>query len=144
MNRQPLDSLKGIGEKTGRLFAKLGIETVDELLEYYPRAYDACEEPVSIGELKPDTVMAVSGVLFKSAEVKRYSHIQVITTMIRDITGSLTLTWYNMPYLHATLKAGMRAVFRGRVVKKNGRLTMEQPEIFLGCLLYTSPSPRAS
>ena len=42
MNRQPLDSLKGIGEKTGRLFAKLGIETVDELLEYYPRAYDAC------------------------------------------------------------------------------------------------------
>ena len=71
-------------------------------------------------------------VLFKSAEVKRYSHIQVITTMIRDITGSLTLTWYNMPYLHATLKAGMRAVFRGRVVKKNGRLTMEQPEIFLG------------
>ena len=132
MNRQPLDSLKGIGEKTGRLFAKLGIETVDELLEYYPRAYDACEEPVSVGELKPDTVMAVSGVLFKSAEVKRYSHIQVITTMIRDITGSLTLTWYNMPYLHATLKAGMRAVFRGRVVKKNGRLTMEQPEIFLG------------
>ena len=132
MNQQPLDSLKGIGEKTGRLFAKLGIETVDELLEYYPRAYDACEEPVSVGELKPDTVMAVSGVLFKSAEVKRYSHIQVITTMIRDITGSLTLTWYNMPYLHATLKAGMRAVFRGRVVKKNGRLTMEQPEIYLG------------
>lgn len=132
MNQQPLDSLKGIGEKTGRLFAKLGIETVDELLEYYPRAYDACEEPVSVGELKPDTVMTVSGVLFKSAEVKRYSHIQVITTMIRDITGSLTLTWYNMPYLHATLKAGMRAVFRGRVVKKNGRLTMEQPEIFLG------------
>ena len=132
MNQQPLDTLKGIGEKTGKLFGKLGIGTVDELLEYYPRAYDAYEEPVSVGELKPDTVMAVSGVLFKSAEVKRYSHIQVITTMIRDITGSLTLTWYNMPYLHATLKAGMRAVFRGRVVKKNGRLTMEQPEIFLG------------
>ena len=52
MNRQPLDSLKGIGEKTGRLFAKLGIETVDELLEYYPRAYDACEEPVSVGRIK--------------------------------------------------------------------------------------------
>ena len=103
MNQQPLDTLKGIGEKTGKLFGKLGIGTVDELLEYYPRAYDAYEEPVSVGELKPDTVMAVSGVLFKSAEVKRYSHIQVITTMIRDITGSLTLTWYNMPYLHLSL-----------------------------------------
>lgn len=131
MNQQPLNSLKGIGEKTGKLFEKLGIVTVDDLLEYYPRAYDAYEEPVSVGELKPDTVMAVAGVLFRSAEVKRYSHIQVITTMIKDITGSLTLTWYNMPYLHATLKAGMHAVFRGKVVKKNGRLTMEQPEIFL-------------
>lgn len=132
MNQQPLNTLKGIGDKTGKLFAKLGIETVDDLLEYYPRAYDAYEEPVSVGQLKPDTVMAVSGMLFRSAEVKRYSHIQVITTMIKDITGTLTLTWYNMPYLHATLKAGMHAVFRGRVVKKSGRLTMEQPEIFLG------------
>jgi ATP-dependent DNA helicase RecG len=35
-----------------------------------------------------------------------------------------------MPYLHSTLKAGMRAVFRGRIVKKSGRLTMEQPEVF--------------
>ena len=49
MNQQPLDTLKGIGEKTGKLFGKLGIGTVDELLEYYPRAYDAYEEPVSVG-----------------------------------------------------------------------------------------------
>lgn len=130
MNHESVDSLKGIGEKTGKLFQKLGIQTIDDLLEYYPRAYDTYEEPLPLGELKPDQVMTVAGMLYKTPDVKRYSHIQVITTVLKDATGSLTLTWYNMPYLHSTLKAGMKAVFRGRVVKKSGRLTMEQPEVF--------------
>nr|WP_268875611.1 ATP-dependent DNA helicase RecG [Clostridium sp. Marseille-P2415] len=130
MNRESIDSLKGIGEKTGKLFQKMGVFTVDDLLEYYPRAYDTYEEPSLIGELKPDTVMTVAGMLYKTPDIKRYSHIQVITTTLKDMTGTLKLTWYNMPYLHATLKAGMRAVLRGRVVKKSGRLTMEQPEVF--------------
>ena len=130
MNHESIDSLKGIGEKTGKLFQKVGVMTVGDLLEYYPRAYDTYEEPSPIGELKPDQVMTVAGMLYKTPDVKRYSHIQVITTNLKDMTGTLLLTWYNMPYLHSTLKAGMRAVFRGRVVKKSGRLTMEQPEVF--------------
>lgn len=130
MNRETIDSLKGIGEKTGKLFQKLGVITVEDLLEYYPRAYDAYEEPSPVGELKPDRVMTVAGMLHKSPDVKRYSHICLITATLKDGTGTLQLTWYNMPYLHSALKAGTRAVFRGRVVKKNGRLTMEQPEVF--------------
>lgn len=132
MNQQPLTSLKGIGEKTEKLFEKLGIHTVEDLLHYYPRGYDAYEEPKGAGEVRPGRVAAVSGMLLNGAQVKRYSHVKVITAVLRDPTGTISLTWYNMPYLHATLKAGMRGVFRGRVVKKNGRLTMEQPEIFLG------------
>lgn len=108
----------------------MGVITVGDLLEYYPRAYDTYEEPCPIGDLKPDQVMSVAGMLYKTPDVKRYSHIQVITTTLKDVTGTLLLTWYNMPYLHSTLKAGMRAVFRGRVVNKKGRLTMEQPEVF--------------
>lgn len=130
MNREPIDTLKGIGDKTGKLFHKVGVETVEDLLEYYPRAYDAYEEPSLIGDLKPDRVMTVAGMLYKTPDVKRYSHIQVITTTLKDATGTLALTWYNMPYLYSTLKAGMRAIFRGRIVKKSGRLTMEQPEVF--------------
>lgn len=49
---KPITSLKGIGEKTGQLFEKLGIRTVEDLLEYYPRGYDAYESPVPIGNLQ--------------------------------------------------------------------------------------------
>ena len=130
MSEQPVTSLKGIGEKTGKLFEKLGIRTVGELLEYYPRGYDAFDPPVPIGELKPDTTAAVEGMLKKDGDVRRFSRVAVTVTAVSDGTGTLQLTWYNMPFLRGTLKAGSRFVFRGRVVKKNGRMTMEQPEIY--------------
>ena len=130
MNQQPITSLKGIGEKTAKLFSKLGVETVEELLHDYPRAYDAYEEPVPIGNLREKGVFAVSGQLMKTPSVRRFKNIQVIITDVRDMTGTLQLTWYNMAYLHNVLQMGQILVFRGRVVKKNGRLTMEQPEVF--------------
>ncbi|MBS1483644.1 MAG: ATP-dependent DNA helicase RecG [Clostridium sp.] len=130
LNSQPIHSLKGIGEKTGKLFEKLGIFTIDDLLTYYPRAYDAYEAPVPIGQLKEQTVMAVESVLVKSADLLRLNHMQIVSVQLRDLTGSLQVTWFNMPYMRANLKSGETYVFRGRVVKKRGRLVMEQPEVF--------------
>lgn len=130
MNQEPVTSLKGIGEKTAGLFARLGIYTVEDLLHDYPRAYDAYEEPVLVGKLQENTTAAVAGQLLKTASVRRFKNIQVIVATVKDMTGSLQLTWYNMPYLRNTLQMGQFLVFRGRAVKKGGRLTMEQPEIF--------------
>lgn len=131
MEQQNITAIKGIGEKTAKLFQKIGVETVEELLHYYPRAYDEFKEPQPIAELKEDTIAAVGGILAKTADVVRYgARLQVTTAGLRDSGGTLALAWYNMPYLRGTLKAGERFIFRGRVVKKRGRLTMEQPEIY--------------
>lgn len=131
MEQQNITAIKGIGEKTAKLFQKIGVETVEELLHYYPRAYDEFKEPQPISELKEDTIAAVGGILAKTADVVRYgARLQVTTAGLRDSGGTLALAWYNMPYLRGTLKAGERFIFRGRVVKKRGRLTMEQPEIY--------------
>lgn len=131
LNTQPICSLKGIGEKTGKLFEKLGVFTIDDLLAYYPRAYDAYEEPVPVGQLKEQAVMAVESVLAKSADLVRAGRVQVVSVQIRDLSGSLQAAWYNMPYMRGNLKSGEKYVFRGKVVKKRGRLVMEQPEVFL-------------
>lgn len=130
MNQESLITVKGIGEKTAKHFEKLGLKTVEDLLHYYPRAYDTFLEPQDIGDLLPETVTAVSGMLTKTADVLRYNHLQVVTVSLKDSTGSLTLTWYNMPFLRSILKAGEHFVFRGRLVKKKGRLVMEQPEVY--------------
>lgn len=122
MEQQNITAVKGIGEKTAKLFQKIGVETVEELLHYYPRAYDEFKEPQPIAELKEDTIAAVGGILAKTADVVRYgARLQVTTAGLRDSGGTLALAWYNMPYLRGTLKAGERFIFRGRVVKKKGK-----------------------
>lgn len=129
-NQESVLTLKGIGERTGKLFAKLGLETVDDLLKYYPRAYHSYAPPAAIGELKPDMTGTVEGYLQKDVSVKRFQNKQIITASLQDMTGKLQLVWFNMPFLRTTLKMGTYHIFCGRVVKKNNRLTMEQPEIF--------------
>lgn len=130
MDRQPLTAIKGVGEKTARLFSKLNVTNVEELLHYYPRAYDAFREPQPVKSLVPETTATVEGVLTKTADVVRFSHLQVTMVHLRDETGTVQLNWYNMPFLRSTLKAGERFVFRGKVAKKRGKLVMEQPEIY--------------
>lgn len=130
MNNEPIISLKGIGEKTAGLFARIGVETVEDLLHNYPRAYDEYTPPVSAGEVKEGAVTAVIGRLTQTASVKRIPGGEVVTLQLRDTAGVLQLVWFHMPYLRQTLQVGRIFVFRGKVVKKNQRLTMEQPEVF--------------
>ena len=128
-NRQPLTDLKGVGEKTGKLFERLGIRTVRDLLSYYPRDYQAYERPVPIGQLKEQRIMSVESALATSADLLRFNRMQLVSAQIRDLTGSLQLAWYNMPYMRSHLKTGEMYVFRGRVAKKRGRVVMEQAEV---------------
>ncbi len=130
LNQEPISTLKGIGDKTAKLYEKLGVYTVADLLSYYPRAYDSFEEPVPVGQLREDTVMAVQSALVKPADLLRFNHMQVVSLQLKDLTGSLQVSWFNMPYMRANLKTGEIYVFRGRVVKKRGRMVMEQPEVF--------------
>ena len=54
MNTEPLTTLKGIGEKTEKLFAKVGIYNLQQLLHYYPRDYDCYAEPVPLRECRQE------------------------------------------------------------------------------------------
>ena len=121
---QPVEILKGVGEKTAGLFLKVGVKTVDDLLHYYPRAYDTYQEPSAIGELKEGEVGVVDGYLKSGATGRHFGSTSIVTASVSDMTGKLRLIWYHMPYLKNTLKADSRYIFRGRVVKKNGVLTM--------------------
>lgn len=66
-----LRTLKGVGEKTEKLFAKIGIVNIDGLLHYYPRNYDAYEEPVEIKDLEEGAVAAVSATIITGVYVNQ-------------------------------------------------------------------------
>ena len=70
MNEQSgVGELKGIGEKTEKLFQKLGVFTVGDLIRYFPRGYDVYDPPVSIGEIQEQKVQAVRGMIYGTLQV---------------------------------------------------------------------------
>lgn len=129
-NDQSIETLKGIGEKTAKLFEKVGIRTIDDLLHYYPNGYDTYGEPKAIGELSEDETGAVEGFLKSGATGVHINGLSIVQATISDMTGKLRLVWYHMPYLKNTLRPNSHFIFRGRVIRKKNGLTMEQPQMF--------------
>lgn len=126
----PIREIKGIGEKTEKLFEKLNIYTAGDLLRYYPRGYDVYEEPVPVSEVEEGKVCTVTGAIFGRVQMAGNRRLPVTTLHVRDLTGTLKAVWFRMPFLRNTFAGGGAVTLRGRVVRKGRELVMEQPEIF--------------
>lgn len=122
--------LKGIGEKTGAAFAKLGVRNIDSLISMYPRYYLTYEDPIDISELQVGQRASVFVRISSEINIRYIRKMKIVTCLGKDHTGTMTFTWFNMPYLKKQLHRGEDYILTGTPVFKNGRLTMEHPEIF--------------
>lgn len=129
-DKTPLRELKGVGEKTEKLFQKIGITTAEELLRYYPRTYDIYEEPVEIASAEEDKTVSIRATIATGIYINQIRNLQVLTTTVADASGRLPVAWFNAPYLRGTLKKGSVFILRGKIIRKKGRPQMEHPEIF--------------
>lgn len=125
-----IKEIKGVGEKTQKLFEKVGIYTVGDLIRYYPRGYDVYEEAIPISEVEEGHIQTVSGAVFGKVQVSGTRNMQVTTAHIKDLTGTIQVIWFRMPFLRNTLKSGQPVTLRGKVTRRRNRLVMEHPEIF--------------
>ena len=129
-----ITELKGIGEKYAQLLGRLSVYTVEDLVGLYPRDYELYQEPAFINTLSPDyenTNVVIDGVVSKKIDVYHTGKLAVISTFINDENGDrIKCTWFNMPFLKSSLKLGMRYIFRGRFVIKNGIKILEQPQMY--------------
>ena len=125
-----IKEIKGIGEKTQKLFEKVGVSTVGDLIRYYPRGYDVYEDAVPVSEVEEGRTQTITGTVYGRIQVSGSRSMQVTTLYVKDLTGTIKVIWFRMPFLRNTLaKAGV-ITLRGRVVRKRDGLVMEHPEIF--------------
>ena len=130
IEQSKIHEIKGVGEKTEKLFAKLGIYTVGDLLRYYPRNYDVYEEAVPIAEVEDGRTVTVTGMIFGRVQVRGSRNLQVTTIHVKDLTGTIKAVWFRMPFLKNTLAGGGQITLRGRAVNRREGLVLEHPEIF--------------
>lgn len=128
--QESIRNLKGIGEKTEKLFHILGVDTIEDLLHYYPREYEQYQIPVALSSLKAGEKNSVQGTITQSVSLRNTGRLTLVTTKLQEAGQELQLVWYNMAFLKKTLVAGQSYIFRGTISEKKNQLVMEQPEIF--------------
>lgn len=127
---QSIRCIKGVGEKAEQSYHKMNIFQVADLLEHYPRAYDECKPIQCIDSIEEGTVVAVEGTLLARPQMKTRGRLKILTVTLQDASGTLLVTWFNMPFLRNQLKLGVRYILRGKVERKGGCLQLQQPKIY--------------
>ncbi len=127
----PLDIrfLKGVGEKRAKLFARLGIRTVADLLGFFPRDYLDFSAPRPIGECVPGELCCIRGMVtagVRAAAVR--PGLTLYRLRVTDDTGGCDITYFNNKYIGDMLKNGQTYFFSGRMDGSLFRKEMAAPE----------------
>ena len=115
-----VSNLKGVGEKTTALFKRLKVHTVEDLTNFYPRYYLTYEEPVLLSEAKEGERMAFRLVISSQVLVKLVKKFRIVTCTAGDLSGKVTLMWYNMPFLKKVFHVGQTWICVGTPIWKQG------------------------
>ncbi len=112
-----LQYLKGIGPKRAELFLKLGINTVQDLLFYYPRDYEDRTKIFKIEETGTEQICSVVGTIITQVKEQRVRNgLLIYKFVIEDQDcATMTITLFNQKYTAGNLKEGEKYLFYGRV-----------------------------
>ena len=124
-----IKELKGVGDKNAALFARLGIETVYDLILYFPRTYKKMPPLSKVSELKEGELCAVRLTVDDDFYFKKTANNAVTTVSGYDATGKVSMTFFRVTYLRNLLKKGSEWVFLGVVKRKGRHYAFEMPEI---------------
>ena len=124
-----ITTLKGVGEKRGKLFAKIGAPTVGDLLRLYPRAYEDWSRITPIGETVLHEVAVIRGTVVKGPTEHRVrGGMLLYKVTVTDGVDDLEITFFNNRYIPSLLKSGETYHFRGKVEGTLLRRQMASPE----------------
>ena len=119
-----------LGDKTAKSFAKnLGLATVADLLQHYPRRYSNRGELTPIANLPIGESLSIVAEVVDARERRmkgRVSHI--LEVRITDGSGFLSLTFFNQAWRQKDLKPGVRGLFAGKIGEYQGKLQLAHPD----------------
>ena len=105
----------------------LGINTVYDLIYYFPRAYDDRTNIKKIGELKFNEYVVIKASVMSVVNLTVRSGKKIVKAMVSDGTGIMEILWFGMPYIKKSLKIGEEYLFIGQI-KKSAVFQLINPE----------------
>lgn len=126
----PLEEIKGVGEAVAKKFAILGVKSVRDLIDYYPRRYEDYSQLTPLNKLQPGPLTIEAKITHATGRyVRRGMHIT--EAIAGDNTGSVRLVWFNQPYRAAAIKAGQSYFISGNYELSHQRFAIMNPSVEL-------------
>ncbi len=127
-SRSRVTELYRVGKTTSSLLKKLGLETVHDLLFYFPFRYEDFSHHAKITDLKVGDNANIIGtieLMQNRKSIKR--RLAVTEALVSDESDSLKIIWFNQPFLAKNYRVGDKISLAGRISEKYGQLVMLAP-----------------
>jgi ATP-dependent DNA helicase RecG len=121
--------IKGVGPAKSALFNKLGIFTIKDLIEHYPRNYEDRSKLHLIAQLNEGQSETFIATVYNIAESRPRRGLVITRIAVRDQTGLAYLVWFNQPYKKKFLHPGLKIIVSGKVQKKFNYTEIANPEV---------------
>ena len=120
--------LKGVGEKRAELFAKKGINTVEDLLYFFPRTYEDRSKTKYIADCENGETVCVSITVYSPVRENRIRRNMTVYTMIAsDDSGVMNVVWYNNRFVKDAFKTGEKYILYGKIAFNRNKIEMVNP-----------------
>jgi len=124
----PITRLPGIKKGYAGRLANLGVETIGDILELYPRRYDDYRSLKTINQLEYGEDVTIIGTVWETQARETRRGGTLVTSTLSDGTATIQATWFNQPWLAEKLRPGSQIVLSGTVDQYLGRLVFQSPE----------------
>ena len=120
--------LKGVGEKRAELFAKKGINTVEDLLYFFPRTYEDRSKTKYIADCENGETVCVSITVYSPVREHRIRRNMTVYSMIAsDESGVMNVVWYNNRFVKDAFKTGEKYILYGKIAFNRNKIEMVNP-----------------
>jgi len=134
----PVQYVKGVGPARAATFERLGVRTVEDLLEYFPRDWVFAPERIKIAQMKPQEPAAIVG-LVESIDYQRYRRQPLLEAIVSDETGVCRIVWFHGGYLRDQLQLGQLVMLSGKATVFKHQLQMTNPKFMMLDERHTEP-----
>jgi ATP-dependent DNA helicase RecG len=127
----PVAELRGVGEARAQALAKVGVETVLDLLTHYPRRYLDRTREARVADLVPGEEAMVLARVRNARSQPTRNRRRMVVAQVDDGTGSLKVTFFNQPFREKQLRPGTEVVLFGKLEVFRGQRQMTNPVVDL-------------
>lgn len=124
----PIEKLNYVGPKYVKKLHRVDVETVRDLLFYFPHRYKNFNDITSINKIEPNKKITIQGQVKSIENTKSPKRKMPLTkALVEDKTGAIEAVWFNQPYLKKTLKEGSVVNLSGKIKLERRRLIYSNP-----------------